>query len=141
MGDRTTWCVDASVPVELFPPSKDAGTGWLTGILKPVPAAIAAELGNAIPGVDANDPLNWAFELRIGFRSVGESDSGNITGPAERCYPPELEDERNVTEVTVLLNGREVAWLSKHLFDDVFDTWERDILDAEIEIDDIQTTI
>lgn len=50
-----------------------------------------------------HDSIDDFDELVIMFESSGSYDSGVFSGPVEKCYPPEGDEDREVTE----------AWISK----------------------------
>jgi hypothetical protein len=47
-------------------------------------------------------------ELEVNFESSGYYDPGRFYGPPENCYPEEWDDERLVTDVTLLLDKGQV---------------------------------
>ncbi len=40
-------------------------------------------------------------EIAIEIRFEGEDDPGRITGLPENCYPPNFDDERTITSITI----------------------------------------
>jgi hypothetical protein len=53
------------------------------------------------------DKIDSGDELVIEFTSTGYHDSGVTSGPPERCYPPEGDDEREVDSVYILKSNGE----------------------------------
>ena len=47
-------------------------------------------------------------ELEVNFESSGYYAPGKFYGPPENCYPEEYEDEREITDVTLLLDTGQV---------------------------------
>ena len=73
------------------------------------------------------------YELVIGFRSSGYSDPGVLSGPPERCYPPEGEDER-VLDYVELDRGPKIL-LESDAAQPIFDAFEEDIIGMELDAD------
>lgn len=58
------------------------------------------------------------IEIEVGWSYKGYEDPGVCSGPPERCYPPEGEDERTIEHVKigkVELPGEVVAALAEFL--------------------------
>jgi len=55
------------------------------------------------------------IEMAIDFSSSGYSSPGSMYGPAETSYPPESDEERKVTSVSILLNGKFIGSLPDEL--------------------------
>ena len=63
----------------------------------------------AVALLRAADPEARACEqLEVNFESSGYYDPGKYSGPPENCYPEEGDDERQVTDVTLLLDQGQV---------------------------------
>jgi hypothetical protein len=71
-------------------------------------------------------------ELVIEFVSTGYYDQGVVSGPPERCHPPECEDERTITSVYIQKRDK-CVFLNAEELEDFFDD---DIYKAEIDIDE-----
>jgi hypothetical protein len=70
-------------------------------------------------------------ELEIEFVSSGYSDPGKISGPPDRCYPPESEDERELKYV--YLNG--VRLTDPALCKAIWNHWFEDVQKVKIDTD------
>jgi hypothetical protein len=55
-----------------------------------------------------NAPGVVCGEFSIEFTSTGYYDPGKTSGLPENCYPPEGEDERTVTAITLSVGRREI---------------------------------
>jgi hypothetical protein len=78
------------------------------------------------------------FEFVVSFTSSGYYDPGRVSGPPEDCYPPEGDDEREMSGVKVVWMGisgesRKLD-LSESEAQDVFDHFITEI--GEVEIDE-----
>jgi len=63
----------------------------------------------AVALLRAADPEARACEqVEVHFESSGYYDPGKYSGPPENCYPEEGDDERQVTDVTLLLDQGQV---------------------------------
>jgi hypothetical protein len=77
-----------------------------------------------------------AAELIIDFRSSGYDDPGSMYGgPDNLGYPPEGDDERLLESAHLKLDGVELE-LTKEQQDKLFDRYEDEIHDVELEAED-----
>jgi hypothetical protein len=71
-------------------------------------------------------PRNEVATFTVDWLSSGYYDPGVSTGPVEKSYPPEGDDERALANVVTVEIGNATAKLSKEasieLFDDVLET-------------------
>lgn len=73
--------------------------------------------------------------LEIDFVSTGYSDPGFISGPPEKCYPPEGEEERTVSGARLF--GLELPMeMWKKIEGELQEIVDEDDFDAEHEADD-----
>jgi hypothetical protein len=75
--------------VECQVPEENPSAGWVDIDERRLPSVVPPILGRVIPAE------TWCV-LVIHFRSSGYYDPGVISGPPERCYPPEGDDERTL---------------------------------------------
>jgi hypothetical protein len=71
-------------------------------------------------------------ELVIEFESSGYYDPGKTYGPPENCYPPEGDDEREVTDVYIFSDGHRYA-IDQSLWEDIEELFRDQIEEAEID--------
>ena len=76
---------------------------------------------------------DW-YEIVVEFKSSGYSDPGCISGPVERCYPPEGDDERELEEAYINDEDRKIE-LSKEIQEKVFDEFSEEIQEVELSND------
>lgn len=134
------WNTEASMFVEIFAPNQDSSF-WTDDSGADLSESIDTELKRLIPA-----PMTTKiYSLEITFRSKGYYDKGVISGPPEKCYPPEGEDERTVTFVNVLCDDVYVtdgssiitdSTLPETNFDAVYEQWKNEIEDADIDTDE-----
>jgi hypothetical protein len=106
------------------------GEWWFFDDEKPLPPELVEFMQFKVP--DAKE--STVFTLRIPYRSKGYYDAGQCSGPPERCYPPEGEDERfldGFAEVVGL--GKLDKPLSEKVFDLFVDQIEKVEIDTEPE--------
>jgi len=70
-------------------------------------------------------------ELTIDARSSGYYDPGVLSGPPERCYPPEGDDERIVEGASITCGDRRIE-LSKEAAEKLFEMYETEIMECEL---------
>jgi hypothetical protein len=106
-----------------------ADTGiWTDDRDKPIPSELQAAMGDYAEV----DEAGGAAELVIEYSSSGYDDPGRFDGPAEKCYPPEGDDERLVTGAVVIDSTTKVkTQVAKELLPAIAEHWKREI-DEEI---------
>jgi len=81
-------------------------------------------------------PDDTPAEVIIHFRSKGYYDPGKTSGPPERCYPPEGDDERTLdhVEITLMLpNGKEIKLrATEKTAQALFDAYKEEIMGIPI---------
>jgi hypothetical protein len=126
------WNTEGSTLVEIFAPNQDSS--FWTDDAGDLPDFIDAELKRLIPIHEAAT----TYELEITFQSKGYYHPGVTVGPPERWYPPEGADERTVTRADVFCVGECLISdvLSADIYNDIYDRWEAEINDADIDTDE-----
>jgi hypothetical protein len=110
--------------------SQTAEGPWLDDDDKPLPPELVAEVKRIF-----RPPWEECFELVINFRCSGFYDPGQLSGPPERCYPPEGEDERLLDRATVNVWRDKPQALAPVAAQRIFDFYEEKILEVEMEYD------
>jgi hypothetical protein len=75
-----------------------------------------------------------SYELVIEFRSEGYYDPGVVSGPPERCYPPEGDDERSLDGMTLTGEKGDME-LSQETQEELFEYYRSEVEDVEIDKD------
>jgi len=73
------------------------------------------------------------YEIVIEFESSGYYDPGICSGPIEKSYPPEGEDERTPTEGYAENSNNERILFDQTMLEDVFNHYVEEIYEQEIE--------
>ena len=75
------------------------------------------------------------YELVIEFRSSGYYDPGVLSGPPEKCYPPEGDDEREMESVTLIHESGDIK-LTPEEQEEFFEWFRSNVEEVEIDTQD-----
>lgn len=84
------------------------------------------------PNINVDEEFEF-IEFDINFVSSGYYDPGRISGPPEDCYPPEEEDEREMTSVSVTTKTMKEAELDEELAWMIFDKYIDKVMEVDID--------
>lgn len=104
--------------------AKGTSTVWMYGDYTP----LSPKMEELIAGHAGEQ--DWV-EVEIDAESTGYYDPGICSGPPERCYPPEEEDERTITEVTLSIDGEDSVEIGEDQFH-LFEQFDKEIYREEI---------
>jgi hypothetical protein len=77
-----------------------------------------------------------SYELTIEFRSSGYYDPGVLSGPPEKCYPPEGDDDREMEGVALSAENNKEVELTHAEQEEMFEIYRGGIEDVELETQD-----
>ena len=78
-------------------------------------------------------------EIIIGFSSSGYSDPGICSGPVERCYPPEGDEERTMEEVYISIpDSKQKIKLPLSVQEQVYAQYEEEVMEADLPEDRLE---
>lgn len=99
---------------------------------KAIPEIVVQELKELFP---SDDYMEYSFEMEICFTSSGYYDPGVLSGPPERCYPPEGDDERLLDEEVIVsfIGEEKTKRLSQKASEELFETFIDEIQEQELD--------
>jgi hypothetical protein len=104
---------------------------WQSDDGKPLPPELVEEVKHTF-----RPPWDECFEMVIYFQSRGYYDPGVLSGPPERCYPPEGSDERLLDNITVNVWRDRPQGLPLGVAQRIFDFYQEQIDDVRLDFDD-----
>jgi len=80
----------------------------------------------------------FEIEAEVEGTSTGMYDPGKQWGPPDTCYPPEEEDERIITDLTLVIYDEEGEELGKYKPEDLsdFDSFEAKLYEEDLDLNE-----